>query len=135
MSTTPPLQSSPRAPNAHQPPSLTNSPLTKRPKIMDAPLSSTADGPPPMTTNAQSPPLLIKKLSASAKVPTRGSAFAAGYDIYASKPTSVPGRGKALVETDIAISVPEGTCGYPAQAPADHHQAQDDDLEMLKADY
>lgn len=58
----------------------------------------------------QSPPLLIKKLSDKAKLPTRGSAFAAGYDIYASKETVIPKRGKALVDTDIAIAVPAGTC-------------------------
>ncbi|KAL8763099.1 MAG: hypothetical protein Q9184_000992 [Pyrenodesmia sp. 2 TL-2023] len=65
----------------------------------------------PVTTVSQSPPLLVKKLSHSAKAPTRGSAFAAGYDIYASKETTVPKRSKALVDTDIAIAVPEGTYG------------------------
>ncbi|KAI1390295.1 deoxyuridine 5'-triphosphate nucleotidohydrolase [Hypoxylon trugodes] len=59
----------------------------------------------------QSPPLLIKKLSSTAKLPTRGSAFAAGYDLYASQPTTIPSRGKALVETDISIAVPAGTYG------------------------
>ncbi|KAI4159347.1 MAG: hypothetical protein LQ342_006670 [Letrouitia transgressa] len=54
-------------------------------------------------------PLLVKKLSASAKAPTRGSAFAAGYDIYSAKATTVPSRGKALVDTGIAIAVPKGT--------------------------
>jgi len=56
------------------------------------------------------PPLLIKKLSEKAKLPTRGSAFAAGYDIYASKDTVVPARGKVLVDTDISMAVPDGTC-------------------------
>lgn len=60
----------------------------------------------------QSPALLIKKLSDKAKLPTRGSAFAAGYDLYASKETVIPKRGKALVDTDIAIAVPAGTCTY-----------------------
>ncbi|KAI4227293.1 MAG: hypothetical protein L6R36_002500 [Xanthoria steineri] len=63
----------------------------------------------PITTISQSPPLLVKKLSPSAKTPTRGSAFAAGYDIYASGASCVPRRGKVLVDTDIAIAVPEGT--------------------------
>jgi dUTP pyrophosphatase len=54
--------------------------------------------------------LLIKKLSEKAKLPTRGSAFAAGYDIYASKDTVVPARGKVLVDTDISMAVPDGTC-------------------------
>ncbi|KAI5798903.1 dUTP pyrophosphatase [Geopyxis carbonaria] len=55
--------------------------------------------------------LQIKKLSPAAKTPTRGSAYAAGYDMYASKDTTVPARGKALVDTDIAIAVPTGTYG------------------------
>lgn len=55
-------------------------------------------------------PLQVKKLAPSAKLPTRGSAFAAGYDVYASKDTTVPARGKVLVDTDISIAVPAGTC-------------------------
>lgn len=56
------------------------------------------------------PPLLVKKLVESAQAPTRGSAFAAGYDIYAAKETVIPAKGKAAVDTGIAIAVPEGTC-------------------------
>ncbi len=55
-------------------------------------------------------PLMIKKLSDKARLPTRGSAFAAGYDLYAARDTTVPARGKVLVETDIAMAVPAGTC-------------------------
>lgn len=54
--------------------------------------------------------LQIKKLSPNAKAPTRGSKFAAGYDIYAAETMIVPGRGKAMVGTGIAIAVPVGTC-------------------------
>lgn len=60
----------------------------------------------------QPPPLLIKKLSDKARLPTRGSAFAAGYDLYAARDTTIPGRGKALVDTDISMSVPAGTCEF-----------------------
>ncbi|SLM34390.1 dutp pyrophosphatase [Lasallia pustulata] len=59
----------------------------------------------------QSPPLLVKKLSTKAKTPTRGSAYAAGYDLYSAQNTTIPARGKALVDTDIAIAVPAGTYG------------------------
>ncbi|KAG4217397.1 hypothetical protein PC116_g34122 [Phytophthora cactorum] len=65
----------------------------------------------PVPTIEQSPPLLVKKLSPNAKLPTRGSPFSAGYDLYASQATTVPSRGKALVETDIAVAVPAGTYG------------------------
>lgn len=60
----------------------------------------------------QCPPLLVKKLSDKARLPTRGSAFAAGYDMYSSQAATVPARGKALVDTDIAISLPAGTCTF-----------------------
>src|ERR1700761_5187251 len=86
------------------------SPLPKRlkpnPSIMAAADST------PVTKVDTAPPLLIKKLSERAKLPTRGSAFAAGYDIYAAKDTVVPSRGKVLVDTDISMAVPEGTCMF-----------------------
>ena len=66
----------------------------------------------PVTTMDQAPPLLIKKLSDKARLPTRGSAFAAGYDIYAAKATVIPARGKAIVDTDISMAVPAGTCEF-----------------------
>lgn len=67
----------------------------------------------PVTKVSAEPPLLIKKLSDKARLPTRGSAFAAGYDLYAAKDTVVPSRGKVLVDTDISMAVPEGTCSLP----------------------
>jgi dUTP pyrophosphatase len=67
----------------------------------------------PVTAIEASPPLLIKKLSGKAKLPTRGSAFAAGYDLYASKEAVVPKWGKVLVDTDISMAVPAGTCMLP----------------------
>ena len=84
------------------------SPIPKRqkpnPSIMDTSSSVTM-------VDAQ-PPLLIKKLSDKARLPTRGSAFAAGYDIYAAKDSVVPARGKVLVDTDISMAVPAGTCTF-----------------------
>ncbi|ORY91504.1 dUTPase-like protein [Leucosporidium creatinivorum] len=57
---------------------------------------------------------LIQKLSDKAKTPTRGSALAAGYDLYSAVTKTIPARGKALVSTDLAIAVPEGTYGRVA---------------------
>lgn len=71
---------------------------------------------PPTTTSTTatvmeaSIPLQVKKLSPQGRLPTRGSAFAAGYDVYAARDTTVPARGKVLVDTDISIAVPAGTC-------------------------
>jgi dUTPase len=63
--------------------------------------------------SSSAPALLIKKLSDKARLPTRGSAFAAGYDLFAARATTIPARGKALVDTDISMSLPAGTCKYP----------------------
>ena len=65
-------------------------------------------------------PLLVKKLSAQAKTPTRGSAFAAGYDIYSAKECVIPKRGKGLVDTDISIAVGEGCCTLSAAYSRGH---------------
>ena len=78
-------------------------PLTKISSIDDS-----ASG--PKVNVSSQPQLLIKKLSEKATTPTRGSAFAAGYDLYSAHDTIVPARGKTLVHTDLAIAVPVGTC-------------------------
>jgi dUTP pyrophosphatase len=107
----PPPKSS--AQNEHAPPSLPNSPLAKRPKTTNtmSPSAEPASPAVPKLASSSQPPLLIKKLSDEATTPTRGSAFAAGYDLYASKDTTVPAHGKVLVSTDISIACPEGTYG------------------------
>lgn len=55
--------------------------------------------------------LKIQLRSANATVPTKGSSTAAGYDIYASQPITIPARGQGLVATDISFTVPIGTYG------------------------
>ena len=57
-----------------------------------------------------SPPLLIKKISPNATTPTRGSALAAGYDLYASEAVTIPARGRKLVGTGLQMAVVEGCC-------------------------
>ena len=70
----------------------------------------TANGKTTAATMEAPPPLQVKKLSEKGRLPTRGSAFAAGYDIYAARDTTIPARGKALVDTDLSMAIPEGTC-------------------------
>lgn len=65
----------------------------------------------PGPADIQSQPLRVKRLAPEAIVPTRGSSSAAGFDLYASRPATVPARGKAMVDTDISIALPEGTYG------------------------
>ncbi|EPX72962.1 deoxyuridine 5'-triphosphate nucleotidohydrolase [Schizosaccharomyces octosporus yFS286] len=54
---------------------------------------------------------LVQKLSDKATIPTKGSALAAGYDLYASAECTIPANGKALVDTDLSIAVPQDTYG------------------------
>jgi len=60
------------------------------------------------------PNLFIKRLSDKARLPTRGSALAAGYDLYSAEKKVIPAHGKALVDTQISIAVPPGTYGRVA---------------------
>ncbi|CCG22724.1 Dut1 dUTP pyrophosphatase [Candida orthopsilosis Co 90-125] len=52
--------------------------------------------------------------SSNAKLPTKGSVLAAGYDLYSSEDSQIPAHGQGLVSTDISIIVPIGTYGRVA---------------------
>lgn len=52
--------------------------------------------------------LHVKRLSETAIIPTRGSKYAAGYDLYANENTFIPSWSRAIVSTGIAISFPDG---------------------------
>jgi len=56
----------------------------------------------------------IMKLSDKAIIPRKRSQFAAGHDIYALTDGLVPAKGQTMVETGIAIGLPEGTYGRVA---------------------
>ncbi|KZZ95943.1 DeoxyUTP pyrophosphatase, dUTPase subfamily [Moelleriella libera RCEF 2490] len=88
------------------------------------------------TATPAPPPLQVKKLSEKGRLPTRGSAFAAGYDIYAARDTVVPARGKVLVDTDISIAVPAETYGRiaPRSGLASKHFI-DTGAGVIDADY
>lgn len=51
------------------------------------------------------------KISKTAQTPTRGSEWAAGYDLYASEDVLIESRDRACVSTDLVIAVPLGTYG------------------------
>ena len=53
----------------------------------------------------------VQKLSAEARVPTKGSTKAAGHDQYASEGTEIPAGGPVMVGTAIAILLPHNTYG------------------------
>ena len=53
----------------------------------------------------------IKRLSDKAKVPTRGSEEAAGWDLHAATDAIIPPHSTVKVSTDIAIEIPAGYFG------------------------
>jgi len=55
--------------------------------------------------------LRIMTLSEKPIIPTKGSRFAAGHDIYALTDGLVPVKGQTMLETRIAIGLPQGTYG------------------------
>ncbi|GIX89226.1 hypothetical protein CEXT_760781, partial [Caerostris extrusa] len=55
--------------------------------------------------------LRVAKLTSNAKIPTKGSKLAAGYDLYSAYDYTVPSQGKVLAMTDIQIQVPPGHYG------------------------
>ncbi|GMH39817.1 hypothetical protein BSKO_07715 [Bryopsis sp. KO-2023] len=55
--------------------------------------------------------LKVKKLSEKARMPTKGSTDAAGYDLYSSESCQVPAKGRMLVSTDISMEIPRSAYG------------------------
>ncbi|NWQ63518.1 DUT protein, partial [Neopipo cinnamomea] len=58
--------------------------------------------------------LRFTKLSENAFAPSRGSARAAGYDLYSAYDYVIPPMEKAVVKTDIQIALPSGCYGRVA---------------------
>ena len=50
----------------------------------------------------------VKRLVNHAKLPIRGSAGAAGYDLYTTEKGTIPANSRDVVKTGIAIEMPEG---------------------------
>lgn len=55
--------------------------------------------------------LLVKRMHPQAKLPTRGSAAAAGYDLYSDEALVIGPGQRAKVSTGIRMALPEGTYG------------------------
>ncbi|XP_068954090.1 deoxyuridine 5'-triphosphate nucleotidohydrolase, mitochondrial isoform X2 [Petaurus breviceps papuanus] len=58
--------------------------------------------------------LRFARLSEHATPPSKGSARAAGYDLYSAYDYTIPAMEKAIVKTDIQISLPSGCYGRVA---------------------
>lgn len=63
------------------------------------------------TRTCQTTNLLVRRLTETSRVPTRGSEGAAGYDLYADEDVDIEPGGRALVSTGISVEVPPGTYG------------------------
>ena len=55
--------------------------------------------------------LRVKKLSDNATIPTKGSHYAAGYDLYAAQHCTIPPSQQECIPTDLRIELPLGTYG------------------------
>lgn len=53
----------------------------------------------------------IKKLNKDAKIPTRGSKYAAGYDLYSCSEYEIAPHGTVKVGTGLSFELPENTFG------------------------
>jgi len=63
----------------------------------------------------QAAAIQVMKMAAKAKLPSKGSWFSAGHNLYALKDVLIPARGQKLIGTGIAIGIPQGT--YARIAP------------------
>jgi len=63
----------------------------------------------------QAAAIQVMKMASKATLPTRGSRFSAGHDLYALEDILIPAQGQKLVGTGIAIGIPQGT--YARIAP------------------
>ena len=55
----------------------------------------------------------LKRLTETAVIPTRGSEYAAGYDLYAdvTEDIEIQAHGTKLIPTGISVAIPEGYFG------------------------
>jgi len=53
----------------------------------------------------------IKKLSDNATIPTQGTKFAAGYDLYAAEDITIDCGTRKLIKTNISIAITSGYYG------------------------
>jgi dUTP pyrophosphatase len=65
-----------------------------------------------MQSQSQVETVQFKKLHSDAIIPTRGTPYSAGFDLYALKDMIITGGcGNVIIPTGIAVQLPEGTYG------------------------
>lgn len=85
--------------------------------------------------NAQPLSLPVKKLNPNAKLPTRGSEHAAGYDLYAVENKGIYPGLRSLVPTGIAVAIPAGFYGRVAPRSGVSLKGVDVGAGVIDADY
>ena len=83
-----------------------------------------------------SPKIRVVRLTENAILPTRGSIWAAGLDLYSAYDLTVPARGLVSVVTDLQIHVPEGFYGrIPLRSGLAIHHHIDIGAGVIDEDY
>ena len=92
----------------HNPNCLTMIPLYHRNGLFYMKMSQ-----PEWHTHTTTPEIhaLVRIINENATIPHKGSTQAAGYNLSASKPTTINPGGRTIVKTNIPIECPEGTYG------------------------
>lgn len=55
--------------------------------------------------------LKVQKLDSNAKLPTRGTEYSAGLDLYSVEDVEIKGNSNSLIHTGIAVEIPIGYVG------------------------
>lgn len=78
----------------------------------------------------------FKRLSGNATIPTRATSGSAGFDLYAAEFAAVPAWGRLLINTDIAVQLPDNVEGHirPRSGLA-RHCAVDSGAGTIDSDY
>lgn len=72
------------------------------------------DKSPGLFMGSEREPLHFKKLDPRAVLPTRGSFFAAGLDLYSIEPLTLGPGQRGIARTGLAVAIPEGYYGRVA---------------------
>ena len=79
--------------------------------------------------------LRVKKLSANAKTPERGTAGAAGYDLFAADTVVVESSRRALIPLDLAFAIPAGHVGLLKSRSSMALRGLDVEAGVIDSDY
>lgn len=79
--------------------------------------------------------LQVKLRGPNGQTPTRGSALAAGYDLYSAETTCIPPNTRKLISTELSITLPPGTYGRIAPRSGMSVKNIDVGAGVIDADY